>query len=113
MQYGQRYRIERRDLSIVEGEYIQTKGDDDNYPTFELADGSRLGVHKDNVLGPVDDSCPPQGIERPALDNFEHGRPELDTSGCTGWITCRRDPHSGEIIYCEKHYDLLGIGLDG
>lgn len=64
MQYEQHYRIIRTDGSIVEGTYIQTKGDDENYPTFVLADGLRLGVHRDAVLGPVIDDCPVDGIER-------------------------------------------------
>ena len=83
MQYGQRYKILRTDQSIVEGEFIQTKGDDDNYPTFLLNDGSRLGAHRDNVLGPVDDSAPPNGIERPAEIEHEHERPELWTGYAT------------------------------
>lgn len=83
MQYGQRYRFQFGP-TIYEGEYIQTKGDDDNYPTFVVEDGPRLGVHKDHVLGPVDDSCPPQGIERPAhYDAWDYNpvtlRWEIDT----------------------------------
>lgn len=65
MEYGTRYRVRRMNGQIVEGEYIQTKGDDDNYPTLLLDDGARLGVTRANVLGPVDDSCPVSGIERP------------------------------------------------
>jgi len=57
MQYGLRYRIRKPDRSIVEGEYFQTTGDDENHPTFTLDDGSRLGVHISNVLAPVDGDC--------------------------------------------------------
>jgi hypothetical protein len=65
MQYERYYRVIRTDGSVVEGQYIQTRGDDENYPTFVLADGLRLGVHKDAVLGPVIDDCPVDGITRP------------------------------------------------
>jgi hypothetical protein len=64
MQYGQRYRIKLHGSDrIVEGEYIQTKGDDENFPTF-IVDGMAIGVHKDRVLGLVTDDCPVHGIER-------------------------------------------------
>lgn len=65
MQYETKYRILKTDGSVIEGQYIQTKGNDEDYPTFVLADGSRLGVHKDAVLGPVTDDCPVDGITRP------------------------------------------------
>jgi hypothetical protein len=64
MQYEQRYRIIKTDGSVIEGTYIQTKGNDEDYPTFVLADGSLLGVHRDAVLGPVTDDCPVDGIPR-------------------------------------------------
>lgn len=64
--FGQRYRILRTNKEVVEGERIQTKGDDENYPTFLLDDGGRLGVARANVLGPADDSCSVEGIQRPA-----------------------------------------------
>jgi hypothetical protein len=81
MQYERYYRIIRTDGSVVEGQYIQTKGDDENYPTFVLADGLRLGVHKDAVLGPVIDDCPVDGIPRPATEwdlRAEETRGEVD-----------------------------------
>lgn len=62
--FGERYRIRRTNNEIVEGTLVQTKGDDENYPTFELGTGGRLGVHRDNVLGPVDDVAPHAGIPR-------------------------------------------------
>ena len=64
MQYGQRYRILRVNGEVVEGKLVHTKGNDDYYPTFELDGGGLLGVHRDNVLGPVIDDCPVHGIER-------------------------------------------------
>ena len=64
MQYGQQYRILRVNGEVVEGKYIQTKGNDDEYPSFELGDGSLLGVHINAVLGPVIDNCPVDGIDR-------------------------------------------------
>jgi hypothetical protein len=77
MQYEQRYRIIKTDGSVIEGTYIQTKGNDEDYPTFVLADGSLLGVHRDAVLGPVVDDCPVDGIERPAFaDNHIYGTQE-------------------------------------
>jgi hypothetical protein len=36
MQYEQRYRIIKTDGSVIEGTYIQTKGNDEDYPTFVL-----------------------------------------------------------------------------
>lgn len=60
-----RYRIRKINGDIIEGEKVETRGDDENYPTFLLDDGGRIGVHVSNVLGPVDDSCPVDGIERP------------------------------------------------
>jgi hypothetical protein len=65
MEYGRRFRILKTNKEVVEGELIQTKGDDANYPTFLLADGTRLGVHHSAVLARVDDDCGPQGIKRP------------------------------------------------
>jgi hypothetical protein len=71
MQYGQRYRIKlHSNDQIVEGECIQTRGDDENFPTF-IVDGMAIGVHKDRVLGLVDDDCPVDGIERPAFTHRE------------------------------------------
>jgi hypothetical protein len=70
MEYGHRFRIRKTNQEVVEGELIQTKGDDANYPTFLLADGTRLGVHHSAVLARVDDDCGPQGIERPAVDSY-------------------------------------------
>ena len=65
MQYGQQYRILRVNGEVVEGKHIQTKGNDEQYPSFELEDGSLLGVHIDAVLGPVIDDCPVDAIPRP------------------------------------------------
>ena len=59
------YRIKRVDGIIVEGEKIETKGDDTNYPTFILRDGKIISVHKSRVLGEVNDDCSPHGLERP------------------------------------------------
>lgn len=67
MQYEQQYRILKTDGSVIEGQYIQTKGNDQDFPTFLLGDGSRLGVRRDSVLGPVIDDCPVDGIKRPGL----------------------------------------------
>ena len=67
MQYGQQYRILRVNGEVVEGKCIQTKGNDEEYPSFELEDGSLLGVHINAVLGPVIDDCPVDGIPRPPL----------------------------------------------
>jgi len=62
--YGTRYRIRRINDDVLEGVLVQTKGNDEYFPTFELDDGSLLGIHHSNVLGEVDDSCPVNGIER-------------------------------------------------
>lgn len=64
MQYETKYRVLRTNGEIVEAEYIQTKGDDEKWPTFRLADGSLLGVSREKVLGEVTDDCPPEGIVR-------------------------------------------------
>jgi len=61
---GERSRIRRTNNEIVEGTLVQTKGDDINYPTFELGTGGLLGVHRDNVLGPASDMAPHGGIPR-------------------------------------------------
>ena len=70
MQYGQRYRLLRVSGEVVEGKLVQTKGNDDYYPTFELDGGGLLGIHRDNVLGPVIDDCPVDGIPRPEVFTF-------------------------------------------
>jgi len=62
--YGERYRIRRTNNEIIEGTLIQTKGDDENYPTFELGTGGRIGVHRDAVLGLVNDNAPHGGTPR-------------------------------------------------
>jgi hypothetical protein len=62
--YGERYRIRRTNNEIIEGTHIQTKGDDENYPTFELGTGGRIGVHRDAVLGLASDVAPHGGIPR-------------------------------------------------
>lgn len=62
--FGERYRIRRTNNEIVEGTLVQTKGNDDHYPTFEVTGLGLLGVHRDNVLGPVDDVAPNAGIPR-------------------------------------------------
>lgn len=82
MQYEQRYRIRWRG-EVIEGQYIQTKGNDEDYPTFDIGDGTLLGVHKDAVLGPVTDDCPVDGIER---FDIVIPRPELFV---------KLDPHDG------------------
>jgi hypothetical protein len=92
-----KYRILRTNGEVVEGEKIETRGNDEHYPTFELSDGTRLGVHISNVLGPVDDSCPVGGIDRLR---------ELVLSGCGPQDDiCVRDVNSGEILYCPIHYE--------
>lgn len=63
LEIGKRYRFRRINGEILEGTLVQTKGDDDNYPTFDTASGL-FGVHRDNVLGPVDDVAPHAGIPR-------------------------------------------------
>jgi hypothetical protein len=63
MQYERQYRIKLSDGTVVEGTHIQTRGDDENFPTF-VVDGVRIGVHKSKVLGPVTDDCPVDGIPR-------------------------------------------------
>ena len=61
---GERYRIRRTNNEIVEGTHIQTKGDDINYPTFEVPGLGLLGVYRENVLGPASDMAPHGGIPR-------------------------------------------------
>ena len=73
--FGQRYRILRINGEVVEGERIQTKGDDENYPTFLLDDGGRLGVARSNVLGPADETCSVEGIQRPAEGDLGFSEP--------------------------------------
>lgn len=65
MQYGKRYKIRRINGDVIEGECVQTRGNDENYPTFQRDDGTFIGVHHSAVIGLVDDVCPPGGIERP------------------------------------------------
>lgn len=43
-------RIKRLNGDIVVGTQIQTRGDDTNFPTFVLEDGSQLGTTKDHIL---------------------------------------------------------------
>ena len=83
MQYGQQYRILRVNGEVVEGKHIQTKGNDEQYPSFELEDGSLLGVHIDAVLGPVIDDCPVDGVPRP-YENAVYGTQE---GGTIEWAT--------------------------
>lgn len=82
---GKRYRVRRTNNEIVEGTLVQTKGDDENYPTFELGTGGRLGVHRDNVLGLVDDVAPHAGIPRlVAIDGVEESDAlviDMDSTG--------------------------------
>lgn len=82
---GKRYRVRRTNNEIVEGTLVQTKGDDENYPTFELGTGGRLGVHRDNVLGPVNDVAPHGGIPRlVAIDGAEESDAlviDMDSTG--------------------------------
>lgn len=61
--YGETYRLLRLNGDVIEGEHVQTKGNDGGYPTFRLADGGFLSVASINVLGPRDDSCAVEGIE--------------------------------------------------
>jgi hypothetical protein len=73
--YGERYRIRRTNNEIIEGTHIQTKGDDENYPTFELGTGGRIGVHRDAVLGLASDDAPHSGIPRlVAIDSDADGK---------------------------------------
>ena len=72
--YGERYRIRRTNNEIIEGTHIQTKGDDENYPMFELGSGGRIGVHRDAVLGLSSDMAPHGGIPRlVAIDSDADG----------------------------------------
>ena len=73
LDYGKRYRLLRVNGEVVEGECIQTKANDEDYPPFLLDDGSRLGTTRDHVLGPVDDSAPPGGIPRTFTTGVEGG----------------------------------------
>jgi len=47
--------IKRLSGEIVIGEQVQTRGDDDNFPTFILEDGTRLGTHRDNIVEWIED----------------------------------------------------------
>lgn len=49
MQYGKRYLLRRTDGSYSIGEYIQTRGNDDEYPTFEV-NGKLVGVAVKDVI---------------------------------------------------------------
>ena len=55
------YKIERTPKVFVFGEKIQTRGNDEDFPTFVLADRTMLGVDKKRVVeeehecGPTDD----------------------------------------------------------
>jgi hypothetical protein len=49
-----KYRIDfAGDGNLVVGEKIQTRGDDERFPTFVLEDGSVIGVAEDRVGDPV------------------------------------------------------------
>lgn len=65
LDYGKRYRLLRVSGEVVEGEHIQTKGNEADYPTFRMGDGGLLSVASANVLGPADETCSVEGIARP------------------------------------------------
>lgn len=50
-----KYEIKKLNGEIVVGEKIQTRGDDINFPTFLLEDGSYLGVSKDRVIREIEE----------------------------------------------------------
>jgi len=68
---GKRYLIERSTGRFVEGVKIETKGEDDRYPTFELEDGTRLGVFHESVIKQITDEAPVHGIPRVEHNAFE------------------------------------------
>lgn len=51
--YGQRY-VFRFGGELKEGEKIQTRGDDINYPSFRTDDGMEYGVNAKNVITKID-----------------------------------------------------------
>lgn len=50
-----KYEIKKLNGEVVRGEKIQTRGDDENFPTFLLEDGSYLGVYKDRVIREIEE----------------------------------------------------------
>lgn len=48
-------KIKKLNGDIVIGEQIETRGDDVNYPTFILENGTRLGTSKDHILEWIED----------------------------------------------------------
>lgn len=59
-----KYRIERSPGVVVIGELIQTKGNDTDFPTFILSDGTKLSVDKSRILGVLEEFPPPDPEDR-------------------------------------------------
>lgn len=77
MQYGQRYKIRSPYGEVIEAEHIQTKGDDERFPTFRLDNGSLVGISQTDVLGEAgNDDAPSEGIGVEEVD-FDT-RPDQD-----------------------------------
>ena len=62
LEYGKRYRLLKRNQEVVEGEHIQTRGNDRDFPVFLMDGGGQLGVSISNVLGLATEDCNPHGM---------------------------------------------------
>lgn len=66
MSYGTKYIIQRSDTEIVMGTEIQTRGNDEDFPTFVLEDGSQFGCARSRVLGEVVEPTPQKKLLPPS-----------------------------------------------
>ena len=80
-----KYAIERTDKKIVYGRKVQTKGNDEEFPTFELDDGSLLGTHHSHVLYEIKEDGDYE-------NDLDHGRHQCDEH-----CNCQNDVHVSEL----------------
>lgn len=52
---GKRYYIQWSEREVVEGTKIQTRANDEDFPTFMLDDNMRISISRSKVLGPVEE----------------------------------------------------------
>lgn len=51
-----KFYIERHKGDIIIGEKVRTRGNDEEFPTFILEDGTRFGCHKSRIIGEVEEN---------------------------------------------------------